>query len=324
MRKNVNNIPGLLPDESIILTDSAFLKNSMRSGWKPGHLFLTNRRLVLHQPARNIFETSLETILSISTEKKGFILRSVDALGITFANPKNATSSRVWIVVEKPENWQKEIFSRTRLQVAENDIEKIASELGPESRAILLHIWERRHATISELWGLYSAPQPAPARLTVGQGGPAGNHMDVLQKIRDIINPTSEKAVGFPILVFERSKTDPETGENIPFSWWIIGNRKSKDTSPEPLMDVFEEEDHIVFVMELRGIQEEDIQIQTSGDHLKFMYNSPARKYSEDILLPSVVDPDTIERRYHNGILEVKLQKSLGEGVGVRYKTLGK
>ncbi|MDA2936934.1 Hsp20/alpha crystallin family protein [Acidobacteria bacterium AH-259-A15] len=316
MRQNGKNALDLLPNESIIVTDPAFIKKSPRSGWKPGHLSLTNKRLMLRQPARDIFEMFLETISSVSTEKKGFILRSVDALCVTFVNPPKSDSARwksrpshvpsrfkrpskVWIVVKEPEKWQKEIFYRTKLQVSEDDIEKIAGELGPESQSILFHIWEARHATIQELAKLYDAP----------------NHMEVLHRIRNIINPVSEKTVGFPLLVFERSRIDPETGEKLPFSWWIIGDREAKKESIEPLMDLFDEEDHIVFVMELRGMQEEDIQMKISGDRLKLWCDSPVVSYSEEILLPSIVDPRTAEKRYHNGILEVRLQKSLASPV---------
>ncbi|MDA2929111.1 Hsp20 family protein [Acidobacteria bacterium AH-259-O06] len=329
-------MPDLLPNESIILTDQAFIKKHPRSGWKPGHLALTNKRLVLRQPARDIFEMFLEAISSVATEKKGFILRSVDALCVTFVNPPKSDSarlksrpsdvpsrfkhpSRVWIVVKNAQNWQKEIFNRTKLQVSEDDIEKIAAELGPESQSILFHIWEARHATIQELAKLYDAP----------------NHMEVLHRIRNIMNPVSEKVVGFPILVFERSKiidpavgyghnqrnlvnvyerskADPVTGgEKVLFSWWITGEREAKKESIKPLMDLFDEEDHIVFVMELRGVEEKDIEVTIDGDHLKLSCDSPDVNFSEDILLPSVVDPGTIEKRYRNGILEVKLRKSL-------------
>ena len=279
----------------------------------------------------------------MGTEKKGFILRSVDALCVTFRNPTKSDSdgaklrasmtpvpsrfkhpSRVWIVVKEPEKWQKEIFFRTKLRVSADDIERIAGELGPESRSILLYIWEKRHATIQELSKLYDAP----------------NHMEVLHRIRNIINPVSEKVMGFPILVFERSridpvavyghdqrnlvnmyersKGDPKGREKVLFSWWIIGERAAKKESVEPLMDLFDEEDHIVFLIELKGVEEKEIEVKIDGDHLKLSCDSPAANYSEDILLPSKVDPGTMEKRYHNGILEVRLQKRLAETVGVQ------
>jgi hypothetical protein len=43
--------------------------------------------------------------------------------------------------------------------------------------------------------------------------------MDILLKIREIINPTAEKIIGYPILSFESLKVDRETGEKVTFSW---------------------------------------------------------------------------------------------------------
>ena len=349
VRQNKKNLPDLLPNETIIRTDQAFMKPHPRSGWKPGHLALTNKRLVLHQPMRDIFSAFLETISTVSTEKIGFILRSVPALCLTFANPPKSESagqklrasmtpvpsrfkhpSKVYIVVKEADNWQKQIFNRTQRRVSENDIEKIATELDSDSQAILFHIWEVRHATIQELAKLYDAP----------------NHMEVLHRIRDNINPISERVLGFPILVFERSKVDPVTGyvhnqrnlvnaykrskfnpaegEKVLFSWWIIGDTRlaggqgeAEKESVGPLIDVFDEEDHIVFVMELKGVQEKDLRLNIVDGHLKVASNSGLVNYAEDILLPAKVDPGSMQKRYRNGILEVKLQKSLGKSIGV-------
>ena len=342
VREKKQNLPDLLPNETVIRTDGAFMKPHPRSGWKPGHLALTNQRLVLHQPARDIFSASLESISTVTTEKIGFILRSVPALCLTFVNPVKSDSgdqklrasmtpvpsrfrhpSKVYIVVKGADDWQKEIFNRTQRRVSENDIEKIAAELDAESQAILFHIWEARHGTIQELAKLYDAP----------------NHMEVLHRIRDNINPVSERVVGFPILVFERSKVDPVkgyghsqrnlvnvyerskagpiTGKKVLFSWWIIGERAAKKESIEPLMDIFDEENHIVFVIELKGVQEKDINVSIVDGHLNVACNSGLVNYNENILLPAKVDPATMGKRYRNGILEVKLQKSLAKRFAV-------
>jgi len=122
--------------------------------------------------------------------------------------------------------------------------------------------------------------------------------------------------------MYERPEGESAGGEKILFSWWIIGETRlaggqgeAKKESVEPLMDLFDEEDQIVFVIELKGVQEEDIQIEIKGDHLRLSCNSPALSHREDILLPSKVDSGTMEKRYHNGILEVKIQKNLAEEV---------
>jgi len=68
--------------------------------------------------------------------------------------------------------------------------------------------------------------------------------MDILLKIREIINPTAEKIIGYPILSFESSKVDWETGEKVTFSWWLAG-QPHKDKK-EPLLDIFDEDDDLV------------------------------------------------------------------------------
>lgn len=277
-----------------MLNDQGFIKTNQRSGWRPGHLTLTNERLVLHQPARNIFETHLDRIAGVTTEKKGFILKRVDSLRIVFNPSQSHRSSVVWVMVKDPAKWQGAIFSRTKIQVSENDIEEVASELDPKSRLILFHVWENRHASIQELAGLYDAP----------------NHMEVLQRIRGTINPVSEKRLGFPLLVFERKREDPESDEKVLFSWWIIGERRPAEAAPEPLMDLFDEQDAIVFIMELKGVPERDIRLDVIDNHLKVRCDSPAGHYAEDILLPAGVIQGKINRRFHNDILEVQLPKS--------------
>ncbi|MBC8343396.1 MAG: Hsp20/alpha crystallin family protein [Bacteroidetes bacterium] len=285
-----------LPNESIILADQGFIKNNNRSGWKPGHLSLTNQRLVLHQPSRNIFETSLDSIESIETEKKGFILKSVDVLSLAYKHSSNGGLSRVWIMVKNPDQWQKEIFNHTKRCVTEKDVENVVSELDEKSRKILLHIWDKRHASIRDLTAETSAP----------------NHMAVLNMIRKQINPVSEKLNGFPLLVFERSKVDPVTGEKVLFNWWLIGDEQwGKSREDFLLMDLFDEGSYISLIAELNGVLEKDIGVKVEDDKLNLHYISNGQNYSEDFLLNSKVKADSLEQHYHNGILEVIMEKEI-------------
>ncbi len=77
----------------------------------------------------------------------------------------------------------------------------------------------------------------------------------------------------------------------------------------EPVVDIFDEEDHILIVTELPGVSENDIISEVKGDILKITAKSGDRKYSKEILLSSKVREDKIESSYKNGILEIKLIK---------------
>lgn len=94
-----------------------------------------------------------------------------------------------------------------------------------------------------------------------------------------------------------------------------FGNIKKTPKGPvveeerEPVVDIFDEKDHILIVTELPGVSENDINFELQGDILKLSAESGDRKYTKEILLSSKVKEDKIESSYKNGILELKLIK---------------
>ena len=306
----MKNKPELKADEEVILTNPGFYKDNLRSGWKPGHLYLTNIRLFLWQPARVIFQMLLENIKEISVQQRGFILRSKDALCISYVHTGQANRNQVgevlskaWIMVKDVQMWKNKIFERSLLEINQEGIDKIVKELDSESQDILLFVWQNRHATIDELAHTYNAP----------------NHMDVLHRIRNVINPTSQRLIGFPVLVFERSKINEPTGKKVMFSWWIIGDDKIpkgaslKKDKKESLLDIFDEGNFLNIIIELKGAQEEDILLGVDEDKFTMSCKTPEANYYEEIPLPAKVDNEGIVKRYHNNILEVRLQKTEAE-----------
>lgn len=94
-----------------------------------------------------------------------------------------------------------------------------------------------------------------------------------------------------------------------------FGNIKRTPKGPvveevrEPMVDVFDEKDHISVIAEMPGVSSEDIKVKVKGDILKLSAETEDRKYSKEVLLPSKVkgEPETV---YKNGILEIKLKKA--------------
>lgn len=78
----------------------------------------------------------------------------------------------------------------------------------------------------------------------------------------------------------------------------------------EPLLDVLDEGDRLVVVAELPGVDERDIQVTVQGDILELAAATSNRKYHREVLLPSAVDPTSLERSYRNGVLELRLAKA--------------
>lgn len=77
----------------------------------------------------------------------------------------------------------------------------------------------------------------------------------------------------------------------------------------EPLVDVLDEEDRVVVIVELPGVEEDDIQVKVEGDILEVSASTRDRRYEKEVLLPSAVDAGSLERPYRNGVLEITLVK---------------
>lgn len=84
----------------------------------------------------------------------------------------------------------------------------------------------------------------------------------------------------------------------------------------EPLVDVFNERDHILVIVEIPGVTESEIELELKDDILCLNTIGSDRKYSKEILLPALVNPDGYEQSYQNGILKVRLYKALKESDG--------
>jgi HSP20 family molecular chaperone IbpA len=77
----------------------------------------------------------------------------------------------------------------------------------------------------------------------------------------------------------------------------------------EPIVDVFEEGDHIRVMAELPGVKENEINLEIKDNALTISTDTPARKYYKKVELPNPVKKDATKFSYRNGILEVRLRK---------------
>lgn len=82
------------------------------------------------------------------------------------------------------------------------------------------------------------------------------------------------------------------------------------DEVREPMVDVFEEADHILVVAEMPGVGEDDVHYELQGDLLTLTAESGDRKYYKELLLPEAIPDAEVEVAYRNGVLELKIWKA--------------
>lgn len=306
---------GIFDGEQIILEAQGAYKYESRSGWKPGRLFLTDRRVGFQLPSGRTFsglDLPLADIRSVTVEKRPFVLSSRQVLLLTFLHPsKNAakersakechTASRVWLITRRINIWHMMLHSMIYRELDEETIARLGEELDPEAGTILWHIWYNGHAGIQELAELIQAEC----------------HTDVLVKIRTVINPLAEKLLGFPVLIFMSQCVKSCSGETVPYSWWIAGRREGEDLmgirSRCSRIDIFKNSDHVDVIADLPGIREEDILLTVAGERkLVISAASDSGKYREEVILPAGIELGSANHRLNNGVLHIRLRCSGG------------
>jgi len=85
----------------------------------------------------------------------------------------------------------------------------------------------------------------------------------------------------------------------------------------EPLVDVFEDEENVIVVAQLTGIDKSNVDLHTTQDKLTISVDSPEGKHCREVQLPAKVDVGSSSSRLKNGVLEIRLKK-LGEELVVR------
>ncbi len=285
--------PEFLPGEDVILTDQGGFRQTHRAGWRPVECFLTNKRLIFFLRPEIRFQVSLENIQKLHDEKHYYVLKTRPTLRITYLGEKGSRVGNILFITNKLHNWKKKIEQLRFLKIDLPTIERISGQLDSDGRDILWHLWENGHERINRLAELIQAP----------------NHMHVLLVIRDTINPIAEKEIGCHILSFEKRKTDPETGEIITFSWWLLGKKERFLPNEERLVDIFDEGKQIRVIMEVKGISPDDLKLDFDGDRVTVRCHKIGASLRVELPLGGQVSPGDYQMQIRNNLLEIRFNK---------------
>ena len=113
---------------------------------------------------------------------------------------------------------------------------------------------------------------------------------------------------GFNINIGKDGKPTIDSFGNIkpkPYS-----GKPEVNSNREPLIEVNEEEDQIVVIAEMPGVDRDDIELKATSHSLTISTKEDANMhYYKDIDFSSVINSEVAKARYVNGILEVRLKK---------------
>jgi HSP20 family protein len=136
-----------------------------------------------------------------------------------------------------------------------------------------------------------------------------------LHEVADLRDPDGRKrgVVGFSIRVglgdeavkierFGNLRRDEKTGNAV------------VQPVREPMVDVFDEADHVLVVAEMPGVAEEDVRVELKDDILNLSAERGDQKYHKEVLLPCAFPPESMSRTCRNGIVEIKFTKPASEG----------
>ena len=102
---------------------------------------------------------------------------------------------------------------------------------------------------------------------------------------------------GLKVEPFGNVRKDEQTGRAI------------VDEVREPMVDVFDEQDHVLVVAEMPGVSEEDVRLELADDILTVAAEHGDMKYRREVLLPATFTEQHMSHRCRNGILEVRFAK---------------
>jgi HSP20 family protein len=77
----------------------------------------------------------------------------------------------------------------------------------------------------------------------------------------------------------------------------------------EPLADVIEADGEVRVLVELPGVEKEEIKLSGTDDTLTISVDSPDRKYFKEVELPTKVETEKATSKYKNGVLDITIPK---------------
>jgi len=123
------------------------------------------------------------------------------------------------------------------------------------------------------------------------------------------MNGRIDASMGQPIVYGFSMRVGPDGKPHIEEFGNAAPETPGEESAREPLTDIIEEKERIRVIVELPGVDKDDIQLHVEDRLLDISVDKEDRKFSKKLELPSAVDPDSASASYKNGVLEVTLKR---------------
>jgi HSP20 family protein len=77
----------------------------------------------------------------------------------------------------------------------------------------------------------------------------------------------------------------------------------------EPLVDVHEEDDHVLVLAEIPGVSKKDVKLELAADRLTISAQRGEKRYHKEVALPESFSEEQMHWDCTNGILRIQLQR---------------
>ena len=77
----------------------------------------------------------------------------------------------------------------------------------------------------------------------------------------------------------------------------------------EPLVDVHEEDDHVLVLAEIPGVSKKDVELDLSEDRLTIRAQRGEKRYRKEVELPESFSRENMRWECANGILKIRLER---------------
>lgn len=136
-------------------------------------------------------------------------------------------------------------------------------------------------------------------------------------QIREETLPNGTKIRSFGPFVYGYSMTVGPDGKpkvtkfgNLPEENLLEKPQSETKQDREPLTDIIEADDKVKVIVELHGVEKENIKLSGTEDKLTISVDIPERKYFKEIELPAKVKIQKATSHYKNGVLDITIPKN--------------